>query len=319
MTSAALKGKTVRVFAPATVANVGSGFDIFGFALNVPGDEVNLVVEKNPGVRIREISGDDGLLPTVAENNTAGVSLQAMLKSIKADFGVSFDLHKKMPVGSGLGSSAASSVASIFALNCLLDQPLSKNELLQFAIEGEKITSGERIHMDNIAACLYGGFILVRSSMTRDIVSIPTPDELYCTIIHPQINIKTSESRRILKKQISLDMAITQWGNAAGMIAALFKQDFDLLRRSLKDVVAEPVRSMLIPYFQELNSAALDTGAIGCSISGSGPSVFALSEGIKRATNVGAAFKSVLDAHDVDNDVFVSAINKEGPRILNKA
>jgi homoserine kinase len=319
LTKVALTGKKIGVFAPATVANVGSGFYIFGFSLHMPGDEINLIIDKNPGVRITKITGDDGILPIAAQYNTAGVSLQAMLKSIKADFGASIELHKKMPIGSGLGSSAASAVASIYALNCLLDRPLSKDALLPFAIEGEKITSGDKIHLDNIAACLYGGFILVRSSITRDIVSIPTPEELYCTIIHPQINIKTSESRRILKNQIPLDVAITQWGNAAGMIAALFKQDYHLLRRSLKDVVAEPVRSMLIPYFQELSSAALDTGALGCSISGSGPSVFALSEGAKKAKEVGKAFKSVLDVHDVENDIFISAINKEGPRILNKA
>jgi homoserine kinase len=310
------RAKSVRAFAPGTVANVGSGFDIFGFALNNPGDEVYMSIKKRPGVHIIRITGDDGSLPKNAENNTAGVSVQAMLKYLNADFGVSIELNKQMPIGSGLGSSAASAVASIYALNHLLEKPLSKDELLSFAIEGEKITSGERVHLDNISACLYGGFILVRSSVTRDIVSIPTPDNLYCTIVHPRINIKTSESRRMLKNQISLNVAITQWGNAAGMIAALFKNDYDLLRRSLKDVVAEPVRSILIPFFQELNSAAMDSGALGCSISGSGPSVFALSEGKYNAEQIGIAFKSVLDIQGVENDIYISPINKEGPKII---
>jgi homoserine kinase len=312
----ALKYKKVHVFAPATVANVGSGFDIFGFALNTPGDELILQVTRQPGVQITRITGEGGTLPYAAEKNTAGGSVLAMLQSLQAEFGVQMELHKKMPIGSGLGSSAASAVAGIYALNCLLQTPMSREELLPFAVEGEKIASGTSVHMDNIAACLYGGFILVRSRKPLDIVSIPTPEDLCCTIIHPRIEIKTSMSRKMLRNQLPLETAITQWGNVGGMIAALFKKDYELLSRSLKDVVAEPVRSILIPYFQEMNDLAMHTGALGCSIAGSGPSVFALSAGEKQAEKVGSALHDFLSVKKIEHDLYVSAINGEGPRVI---
>jgi len=314
--AADLKHKKIRVFAPATVANVGSGFDIFGFALNTPGDELLLQVTRRPGVKITRITGEKGQLPLEAENNTAGGSILAMLQSLDADFGVQMELHKKMPIGSGLGSSAASAVASIFALNCILENPLSREELLTFAIEGEKIASGANVHLDNVAACLYGGFILVRSRKPHDIVSIPTPEDLYCTVIHPHIEIKTSMSRQMLRNQIPLETAITQWGNVGGMITALFKKDYGLLSRSLKDVVAEPVRSILIPHFQEMNDLAVQSGALGCSIAGSGPSVFALSAGDIAAKKVGAALKEFLSKNKIEHDLYISAINSQGPKII---
>ncbi len=306
----------VRVFAPATVANVGSGFDIFGFALNTPGDELLLQVTRQPGVKITRITGENGQLPLEADKNTAGGSILAMLQSLQADFGVQIELYKKMPIGSGLGSSAASAVASVFALNSILKNPLSREELLTFAIEGEKIASGTNVHLDNIAACLYGGFILVRSRKPPDIISIPTPEDLYCTVIHPRIEIKTSMSRQMLRNQIPLETAITQWGNVGGMITALFKKDYSLLSRSLKDVVAEPVRSILIPHFQELNDLAVQCGALGCSIAGSGPSVFALSAGKSTAKKIGAALQQFLSKHQIEHDLYISAINQQGPKIL---
>jgi len=306
----------VRVFAPATVANVGSGFDIFGFALNTPGDELTLKITPQPGVQITRITGDNESLPYEAEKNTAGGSILAMLQSLDADFGVQMELHKKMPIGSGLGSSAASAVASIFALNSVLQNPLSKKELLTFAIEGEKIASGAHVHLDNIAACLYGGFILVRSRNPHDIVSIPTPEDLYCTIIHPRIEIKTSMSRQMLRNQISLETAITQWGNVGGMITALFTNDYSLLSRSLKDVVAEPIRSILIPHFQELNELAMHNGALGCSIAGSGPSIFALSAGRRSAKKIGAVIQKFLTGQKIEHDLYISAINQAGPKII---
>jgi homoserine kinase len=314
--AADLKYKKIHVFAPATVANVGSGFDIFGFALNTPGDEVVLQVTHDPGVKITRITGDDGCLPYAADKNTAGGSVLAMLQSLQAGFGVRIELYKKMPIGSGLGSSAASAVASVFALNSLLQNPLSKEELLTFAIEGEKIASGASVHLDNIAACLYGGFILVRSRKPHDIVSIPTPDDLYCTVIHPRIEIKTSMSRQMLRNQIPLETAITQWGNVGGMITALFTKDYSLLSRSLKDVVAEPVRSILIPHFRELNDLAVHSGALGCSIAGSGPSVFALSAGEKSAKKIGTALREFLSRQNIEHDLYISGINQAGPKII---
>jgi len=275
-----------------------------------------LRVTRQPGVKISRITGENGQLPYEAEKNTAGGSILAMLQSLQAEFGVQMELHKKMPIGSGLGSSAASAVASIFALNSILQNPLSKEELLTFAIEGEKIASGASVHLDNIAACLYGGFILVRSRKPHDIISIPTPEDLYCTVIHPRIEIKTSMSRQMLRNTIPLETAITQWGNVGGMITALFKKDYGLLSRSLKDVVAEPVRSILIPHFQELNDLAVHNGALGCSIAGSGPSVFALSVGKVTAKKIGKALQHFLSQKSIEHDLYISAINPDGPKII---
>ena len=313
-----LKHKAVKVFAPATVANVGSGFDIFGFALNEPGDEIHLRVTKQTGVIIDVITGDGGALPRQAEKNTAGRSALAMLEYLKADFGLAMEIHKKMPVGSGLGSSAASSVAGAFALNNLLKEPLSKEKLLEFAIEGEKIASGKNVHLDNIAACLYGGFILVRSKNPIDIIPIPTPNNLHCTVIHPQIEIQTSESRKMLKKLVPLSKAITQWANVAGVVTALFQEDYDLLKRSLKDKIAEPDRSILIPYYDEMKQAAMENGAAGFSISGSGSSVFAFSSDYETAQTIGCAARNVLTKNEIGNDVYISKINNTGPKVLEE-
>ena len=311
-----LKYKEIRAYAPATVANVGCGFDIFGFAINEPGDEVYLKITDTPGVVIKEISGDNGMLPKEAIKNTAGKSLLSMLDSINADFGIEMSLHKKMPIGSGLGSSAASSVVSVFAMNEMLNKPLSREELLPFVIEGEKIASGENVHLDNISACLYGGFILVRSQNPIDIISIPTPPSLYCTVIHPQIEIKTAETRKMLKTHTPLEKAIHQWANVAGVVTALFKEDYNLLKRSLKDEIIEPDRAVLIPHFYEMRDAALDNGSVGFSISGSGPSVFAFSAGQEDAQKVAEAIGGVLKDKGIAYDAFVSPVNKQGPRVL---
>ena len=311
-----LKKNEIRAFAPATVANVGCGFDIFGFALHFPGDEVFLKATSSPEIKITNISGDGDRLPKNVQENTAGVSLQAMMDYLEVDFGVEMEIHKKMPIGSGLGSSAASSVASVFALNQMLDDPLDNRKLLEFAIEGEKIASGENIHLDNIAACLYGGFILVRSKNPIDIVQIPTPNNLHCAVLHPQIEIKTEASRKLLRKQITLEQAITQWGNVAGTISALYSSDFDLLKRSLDDVVVVPDRAELIPKYYKIYEAAMSTGAIGCSISGSGPSVFALSADESTAKKIGEAMSDVLNGLDIGIDLYISAINNQGPKII---
>lgn len=311
-----LKHKSVKVFAPATVANVGCGFDIFGFALHQPGDEVILRAANKKGLSISKITGDAGALPLQADKNTAGRSVLAMMDYLKLDFGLQMELHKKMPIGSGLGSSAASSVAGVFALNALLDEPLETEKLLEFAIEGEKIASGESVHLDNITACMYGGFILVRSKDPIDIVALPVPDNLYCTVLHPQIEIRTSESRKMLRSSIALNTAINQWANVAGVVTALFKEDFNLLKRSLKDEVAEPDRSILIPHFNLLKEAALEAGAAGFSISGSGPSVFALSSGLQKAEEIGSALQDVLQKHSIENDLYVSKVNTAGPILL---
>ena len=306
---------SLKVFAPATVANVACGFDIFGFALNEPGDEAVITLKKSPGVVISKITGDDHRLPLDPLKNTAGVSVLEFLKKLKSNQGVEIELHKNMPLGSGLGSSAASTVASVFALNALLGEPLSKEDLLPFVMEGERIACGSA-HADNVAPALFGGFVLIRSYDPLDVIKIQTPEELYCSVIHPEVEVRTEDARKILKKDVSLKKAVIQGGNIAGLVAGLMKPDFELIGRSLQDVIVEPVRSILIPGFEKIKAAAIEAGALGCSISGSGPSIFALSKSLMRAQKVGEAMQKELKILQIKSELYVSSINQEGPRII---
>jgi homoserine kinase len=306
----------IRIFSPATVANVGCGFDVFAFALDKPGDEIHLSVKSDPGVEIVEITGNSSL-PFDIHKNTASVSISAMLDYLNADFGIRISLHKKMPIKSGLGSSAASAVGSVFALNQLLESKLPNDILLKFALEGEKIASGNNIHIDNSAACLYGGFVLVRSEDPIDIISIPVPECLYCVIIHPQIEINTSESRKMLPKNVSLLQATIQWSNTAAVVAALYESDFELLKRSITDPIIEPARAKQIPDFYGLRDAALNSGAVGCGISGSGPAVFALAKSYESAIKICDKITSYYEPNNIPFETFVSKINSSGPKIIH--
>lgn len=308
--------KEVRAFAPATVANVAAGFDVLGFALDSPGDELVATFSEKPGVTISRITGDDGRLPLDSHKNTAGVSVHALLKHVGETRGIDLRLEKKMPLGSGLGSSAASAVVAVVAVNELLGRPLSKRDLLPFALEGERIACGSA-HADNAAPSLLGGFVLIRSYTPLDVIPLPTPEKLYATVIHPHIEIQTKDARGILKQQVSLSNAITQWGNTAGLVAGILMSDYGLISRSLQDVIVEPIRSILIPKFYELKKAALDAGALGCSISGSGPSLFALTDSRDTAQNVANAMTLVLDNIGIGSDVFMSKVNQEGAKILS--
>jgi homoserine kinase len=308
--------KEIRVFAPASVTNVSCGFDIMGFAIDSPGDELILRLTNSRAITITRITGDDGKLPLDPNKNTAGLSLLSLARHLNIKEGIEIEIHKKMKLGTGLGSSAASAVASVFALNELLEKPLSKIDLLPFALEGEKLTSGGTPHADNVSACLFGGFIVVRSVDPLDVINIDTPDNLFCTIIYPHIEINTAETRRILKKQILLSDAVKQWGNIAGLVAGLMKNDYGLIGRSLHDEIIEPIRSILIPGFDEVKNESLKAGALGCSISGSGPSVFAFSITRDIAEKVGNAMENVLSRMGVENSIYISKINKEGPRVL---
>jgi len=305
----------VRVFAPATVANIACGFDVMGFAIDEPGDELVLRISSNPGVRITRITGENGKLPLEASLNTAGKPILSMVKDLNITCGIEIEIHKRMPLGSGLGSSAASAVAAAFALDRLLELNLTKEQLLPYALEGEQLASGS-IHADNVAPCLYGGFVIIRSYSPIDIIELDVPENLYCTVIHPQIEISTKESRRILPTEIPLSKAITQWGNTAALVAGLLKSDYELIGRSLQDVVIEPVRSQLIPGFYNIKKAAMDLGALGCSISGSGPSMFALSTSMETATNIGFAMQKSLLEYQLQAEVYVSKINNNGPKVL---
>jgi homoserine kinase len=306
----------IRVFAPASVANVSCGFDILGFALYNPGDEIILKKNNTGKIRIREITGDEGKLPIETEKNSASAVVQRFLKEQGYDTGVDIFLHKKMPLGSGLGSSAASSVAAAFAINALMDSPLDKMDLLRYAMHGEKVACGTE-HADNVAPGLFGGFVLIRSYDPLDVIKIPTPKKLYATVIHPQIEIKTKDAREILKKEIQLKNAIKQWGNVGGLISGLYDSDYELIGRSMEDHIIEPIRSILIPGYQEVKSAGINSGVLGCGISGSGPSVFALSKGKRIAEIAGEKMSEEFKTIGIETDIYVSKINSQGPIILD--
>jgi homoserine kinase len=307
--------KTIRAFAPATVANVSCGFDIFGFAVDEPGDEVVLTLTKEPGVVITKITGDDGRLSTEPEKNTAGVGVLTLLQGLGSSQGVAIELHKKLPLGSGMGSSAASSVAALVGLNHLLGEPFNRKELLPFAMEAERVACGSA-HADNVAPSLLGGFVLIRGYSPLDVVNIPTPPNLFCVLIHPHVELKTSDSRQVLRQSISLKDAITQWGNIAGLVAGLMKPDYGLIGRSLNDVVAEPIRAVLIPGFDIIKGLAAREGALGCGISGSGPTIFALCMEREQAHRVGKVIQEQFATYKLNSEVYVSRINQEGARII---
>lgn len=307
---------SVKVFAPATVANVACGFDILGFAVQAPGDEVILRPRPQAGLAISDIQGDEGRLSRDPQKNTVSVSILSFLRHIGQEgLGLDLQLHKKMPFGSGLGSSAASAVAGVFAANALLGEPLSREALLPFAMEGERIACGSA-HADNVGPSLYGGFVLVRSYQPLDVVRIPVPSELVCTLVHPQLEVPTRDARNILKREIPLSDAIVQWGNVGGLIAGLCQSDYGLVSRSLQDVVAEPLRAMLIPGFEQVRAAALQAGALGMGISGSGPSLFALSRGEETAQQVGIRMQQAFGALGIESELFVSRINDQGVQVI---
>lgn len=307
--------KSISVFSPATVANVGCGFDVFGFALSDPGDIIHLKTTIQPGVHLKKINGTSKL-PLSVNKNTLSVALLAMLRHLNAEFGVEVVLDKKMPLKSGLGSSAASAVGGVFALNQLLDPKLPIELILKFALEGEKVASGNNIHIDNSAACLFGGFILVKSKQKLEIISLPVPDDLYCVIIHPEIEINTLDSRKSLPQTILLSKATDQWANTAALVAALYRADYNLLRSSINDPIIEPLRSKQIPYFDFLKRGALKAGAVGFGISGSGPSMFALAESSDNAFIVHDVLSQIYSKKNISFDTYISKINRNGPVIL---
>ena len=274
-----------------------------------------MTLTDKPGVVIREIFGDDGRLPLDASRNTCSVAVIEFLKAIKSEQGAEITLYKHLALGSGMGSSAASSVAALVAINHLHGEPLSRKELLPFAMESERIACGSA-HADNVAPSLLGGFVLIRGYDPLDVTNIPTPEGLFCTLVHPHLELKTEDSRRVLKATIPIKDAITQWGNIAGLVVGLMKPDFALIGRSLKDVVAEPIRSVLIPGFDRIKEEAVKAGALGCGISGSGPTIFALSTDADTAHRVGAAMQVQFTELKLKSDVFVSEINNAGAKIL---
>jgi homoserine kinase len=307
--------KSIRAFAPATVANVCCGFDILGFPVDEPADEVIITLKDEPGIVVSKITGDNGKLPLEANKNTASVAVQSYLNELGKSLGLTIELHKGLPLGSGMGSSAASGVAALVAINELMGNPMTRQQLVPHAMEAERVACGAA-HADNVAPSLLGGFVLVRNYAPLDLVAIPTPDNLFCTLVHPHLELKTEDSRKVLRQSIPLKDAIAQSGNVAGLVLGLMKSDFDLIGRSLVDKIAEPIRSVFIPGFDEVRSIVKNAGGIGCGISGSGPTLFALSNSRELAEKLGDLMKQQFLRYKLISDVFVSKVNQQGAGIM---
>jgi homoserine kinase len=303
----------IKLFSPATIANLSCGFDVLGACLDGIGDEMIFRKSTQKGLRITKITGAD--LPYEPEKNVAGVAGLALLNQVEIEFGIEMEIHKKIKAGSGIGSSSASAAGAVVGINELLGNPFSKQELIAFAMEGEFLASGS-YHADNVAPAILGGFTLVKGYSPLEVIKMPSPKELYATIIHPQIEVKTAAARSILPKEIALKTAVTQWGNLGGFICGLYTEDYDLIGRSIVDVVAEPYRKSLIPSFEKVKQAALEAGALGFGISGSGPSLFALSRGEATAKKVAAQMTKVYQTTGIDFEIYISAINNQGVRIV---
>jgi homoserine kinase len=307
---------TIRASAPATVANVCCGFDILGFAVHSPSDEVVLTFTDSNEVVMTRISGDGGRLPLDANKNTASVAVLSYLKGIGEQTGVGIELIKKLPLGSGMGSSAASAAAALVAINSYFNNPLTREQLIPYAMEAERIACGSA-HADNVAPSLLGGVVLIRDYHPLDVVKIPTAVKLVCTLVHPHLELRTEDSRRVLKPTLSLKEAITQNGNTAGLMVGLMSADYDLIGRSLKDVIAEPIRSVFIPGFDEMKTKIKLAGAMGGGISGSGPTLFALSRDEEIAQRVGEVLRDHFASYELSSDIHISSINNEGAKILS--
>ncbi|NIJ44802.1 homoserine kinase [Wenyingzhuangia heitensis] len=305
----------IKLFCPGTIANVSCGFDVLGLCLDTTGDEMIIRKVATPGVKITKIIGQD--LPLETEKNVAGVAVVAMLQKLNnTTDGFEIEIYKNIKPGSGIGSSAASSAGAVYGVNELLGKPYNNHDLIEFAMKGEELASGVP-HADNVAPALLGGFTLVRSTTPLDVIKLNTPSQLYATVIHPQIEVKTADARQILKSKLRLKTAITQWGNIGALVSALYTEDYDLLSRSLHDEIIEPIRSILIPAFDKVKEECKNAGALGSGISGSGPSIFALSKGEETAKKVAEAMKAVYNKVGVDYDIHISKINTKGIKIIS--
>jgi homoserine kinase len=303
----------ITIHSPATVANMVCGFDVLGFAVHQPYDIMQLEFIDEPGIVI--VNADAYNLPTDPTQNVAGAALLALMEAYEQPVGFKMTIQKQIKPGSGVGSSAASSAGAVFAANVLLDHPFSKEDLVRFAMNGEKLASGVK-HADNIAPCIYGGVTLIRSVFPLDIVKLTVPD-LFVSIVHPQIEVRTADARSILKQQIQLKDAIKQWGNIAGLVAGLQQGDYDLIGRSLEDVLIEPTRSILIPAFEEVKQVSKQLGALGGGISGSGPSIFMLSTNEYTAKAVELAMGQIYAAIGLSYHTYVTTINTDGIQTID--
>jgi len=301
----------IKVFCPATIANINCGFDVLGLCLEAVGDEMVFRKSSAKGITISNITGAD--LPLDATKNVAGVAGLALLHTIHYEGGVEIEIHKKIKAGSGIGSSSASAAGAVFGINLLLGSPFSKQELIEFAMKGEALASGSE-HADNVAPCLLGGFTLVRGYNPLEVIKIKSPEKLYAVVLHPHIEVKTADSRAVLSPTVLLKDAITQWGNLGGFISGLYTNDYALMGRSMQDVIVEPLRKHLIPDFDLVKHAALEKGALGAGISGAGPSIFALCKGLDSANIVSIGMKKIYLENKIPFDIYISKVNDEGTK-----
>ena len=304
----------LKIFAPATVANVSCGFDSLGFAVDSVGDEMTFTKTKEKGVKITVITGAD--LTFDIDKNAASAVVKKILNDANANFGISLTIHKGFSPGSGLGSSAASAAGAAFGANQLLGNPFTELELTKFAMFGEEVACGTPI-ADNVSAAIFGGFVLVRSYKPLEIIKLPVPSALRVVAIHPQIEVKTKDAREVLPKEIALKDAVTQWANVGGLISGLHSSDYNLISNSLVDIIVEPARKNLIPFFDKVKESAMAAGALGAGISGSGPTIFALCKGDEIAKNVYKSIKKSYSNTGINFELFISEINQEGIKILS--
>jgi homoserine kinase len=310
-----MRNRTVKTYAPASISNLGAGFDVIGVAIERPGDYVTARRTEAPGIDFT-LDGDGKDLPIIGKENVACHVASLMIDELRPPFGIKLTLHKRMPIGSGLGSSAASSVAAVMAVNALLSKPLKKPDLLRFAIEGErKVTNAT--HGDNVAPSLFGGACIVRNYDPIDIVTIPIKNDIVWAIIHPKIVVRTQEARALLPESVPLQTAVRHWGNVGGLSVGLMTGNAELLGKCTEDLVAEPVRAHLIPGFHEVRKAAFDAGAFGCTLSGSGPSMFAVTASIPKARKIARAMQNRMrEIAGIESDIYVSRINKQGAQVV---
>ncbi len=305
----------ITVFSPSTIANVGCGYDVLGFALEGIGERIT-VTRRDDGKMVIEPC-DKFDIPTDPEKNVATVAAKSLLMAAGVNAGFTFSFDKDIYPGSGLGTSASSSAGAVFAVNELIGQPFDEHELITYAMEGEKLISG-KAHADNVGPNLLGGITLVRDYNPLDVLKLPVPSDLYVAIVHPQVVVKTTDAKRMLKSQVKLEQAVNQWGNVGGLVSGLYEEDFGLIGRSMVDTIVEPIRKLLIPMYDEVKSKALELGAVGCSIAGSGPSIFAFAEGEETAAKIKESMQAIYDEVGIVAFTYLSKIGREGVTLVEE-
>lgn len=308
--------KSAAAFAPATIANIGCGYDVLGLALHKPGDKVVVHLNNSGKITLDHIEGDEGRLPRDPDKNIVTAVIKLYLEQTRKTHGVSVELYKQMPFGSGLGSSSASAVAGLVAINTVFNSPLTREQLLPLAMEGERLACNNA-HADNVAPALLGGVVLVRSYNPLDVIRLPYPESLRIAVVYPHIEIPTMEARKILKSSVPITDAIKQWGNVGGLVAGFCTQNTRLIGRSMEDFIIEPVRAMLIPGFYDMRRISIENGAFGFGISGSGPAVFAMCENEKSAENIAQLLAGHLKEKGIDSNQYISAINDTGAEAVS--